>query len=135
MNDPRDDLMDESVLRRSLRLEPDERAPRFDARAIALMAGDRPLPWWTMFSAVAGLIVMAACAIVVWSVILAFAPALLDTGLSAVVDVAIWVVTGLEPVADIAVQPAIPLSLLAALGVAILHELRERREQLNANAS
>lgn len=135
MNDPRDDLMDESVLRRSLRLEPDERAPRFDARAIALMAGDRPLPWWTMFSAVAGLIVMAACAIVVWSVILAFAPALLDTGLSAVVDVAIWVVTRLEPVADIAVQPAIPLSLLAALGVAILHELRERREQLNANAS
>lgn len=135
MNDPRDDLMDESVLRRSLRLEPDERAPRFDARAIALMAGDRPLPSWTMFSAVAGLMVMAACAIVVWSVILAFAPALLDTVMSAVVDVAIRVVTALEPVADIAVQPAIPLSLLAALGVAILHELRERREQLHADAS
>ena len=58
-----------------------------------------------------------------------------DTGWSAVIDVAIWVMTGLEPVADIAVQPAIPLSLLAALGVAILHELRERREQPNANAS
>lgn len=135
MNDPRDDLMDESVLRRSLRLEPDERAPRFDARAIALMAGDRPHPSWTMFSAVAGLMVMAACAIVVWSVILAFAPALLDTVMSAVVDVAIRVVIALEPVADIAVQPAIPLSLLAALGVAILHELRERREQLHADAS
>ncbi len=135
MTDPRDDLMDESVLRRSLRLEPDERAPRFDARAIALMAGDRPLPWWTLFSAVAGLGVMAACAIVVWSVILAFAPTLLDTVMSAIVEVAIRVVTALEPVADIAVQPAIPLSLLAALGVAILHELRERREQPNANAS
>ena len=135
MNDPRDDLMDESVLRRSLRLEPDERAPRFDARVIALLAGNRPLPLWTTFSAVAGLVVMAGCAIVVWSVILAFAPALLDAVMSAVVDVAIRVVTALAPVADIAVQPAIPLSLLAALGVAILHELRERREQLHANAS
>ena len=135
MNDPRDDLMDESVLRRSLRLEPDERAPRFDARVIALLAGNRALPLWTTFSAVAGLVVMAGCAIVVWSVILAFAPALLDAVMSAVVDVAIRVVTALAPVADIAVQPAIPLSLLAALGVAILHELRERREQLHANAS
>ena len=135
MHDPRDDLMDESVLRRSLRLEPDERAPRFDARVIALLAGNRPLPLWTTFSAVAGLVVMAGCAIVVWSVILAFAPALLDAVMSAVVDVAIRVVTALAPVADIAVQPAIPLSLLAALGVAILHELRERREQLHANAS
>ena len=135
MNDPRDDLMDESVLRRSLRLEPDERAPRFDARVIALLAGNRPLPLWTTFSAVAGLVVMAGCAIVVWSVILAFAPALLDAVMSAVVDVAIRVVTAFAPVADIAVQPAIPLSLLAALGVAILHELRERREQLHANAS
>ena len=135
MNDPRDDLMDESVLRRSLRLEPDERAPRFDARVIALVAGNRPLPLWTTFSAVAGLVVMAGCAIVVWSVILAFAPALLDAVMSAVVEVAIRVVTALAPVADIAVQPAIPLSLLAALGVAILHELRERREQLHANAS
>ena len=135
MNDPRDDLMDESVLRRSLRLEPDERAPRFDARVIALLAGNRPLPLWTTFSAVAGLVVMAGCAIVVWSVILAFAPALLDAVMSAVVDVAIRVVTAFAPVADIAVQPAIPLSLLAALGVAILHELRERREQLHVNAS
>ena len=135
MNDPRDDLLDESVLRRAMRLEPDERAPRFDARAIALMARNAPLPSWTMFSAVAGLVVLGAVAVGVWSVILAFAPTLLDTVMGAVVDVAVWVLTVLEPVAGIAAQPAIPLSLLAALGVAILHELRERREQLHANAS
>ena len=135
MNDPRDDLMDESVLRRAMRLEPGERAPRFDARAIALMAGDRQMPWWTMFSALAGLVVLGTVAVGVWSVILAFAPTLLDTVMGAVVDVVVSLLTILEPLAGIAAQPAIPLSLLAALGVAILHELRERREQLHVNAS
>ncbi len=135
MNDPRDDLLDESVLRRALRLEPDERTPRFDARAIALMARNAPLPSWTTFSAVAGLVVLGAVAVGVWSVILAFAPALLDTAMGALVDLAIWVVTALGPAAGIAAQPAIPLSLLAALGVAILHVLGERREQLHAHAS
>ena len=135
MNDPRDDLLDESVLRCAMRLEPDERAPRFDARAIALMARNAPLPSWTMFSAVAGLVALGAVAVGVWSVILAFAPALLDTAVGALVGVAIWVVTALEPAAGIAAQPAIPLSLLAALSVAILHEIRERREQLHVNAS
>ena len=135
MNDRRDDLLDESVLRRALRLEPDERTPRFDARAIALIAERRALPWWTVSSALAGLVVLGAFAVGVWSVIFAFAPALVDTAMGAVIDVAIWVATFLEPVAGIAAQPAVPLSLLAALGVAILHELRERREQLHASAS
>ncbi len=134
MNDPRDGLMDESVLRRALRLEPDERAPRFDARAIALVAERRALPWWTVSSALAGLVVLGAFAVGVWSVIFAFAPALVETATLAVIDVAIWVATLLQPVAGIAAQPAIPLSLLAALGIAIMHELHERREQLHAHA-
>ena len=135
MNERPDDLMDESVLRRAMRLEPDERAPRFDARALALLAQRGALPWWTMLSAFAGLVVLGAVAIAVWSVIFAFFPALIDAAMSAFVDLAIWLATVLAPAAGIAAEPAIPLSLLAALGVAILNELRERREHAHANAS
>jgi hypothetical protein len=134
MNDRRDDLMDESVLRRAMRLEADERAPRFDPRAIALMATDRTLPGWTTLTAIAGVVVMGAVAVSVWSVIIAFAPEILDTVMGAVVAVAVPALTLLEPVAGIAAQPVIPLSLLAALVVAILNEVRERRERLHVNA-
>jgi hypothetical protein len=55
--------------------------------------------------------------------------------IAAAIDAAVAIATLLLPIAEFAAQPAVPVSLLAALGVAILHELRERREHAHANAS
>ena len=136
MNDRHDDLFDESVLRRALRLEPDESAPRFDARTIALMARQPVAPTLRQAGfALGAALVVGFAAGNVWSAIFAAAPSIADAAMSGLVDLAISVAAVLLPLADVAQQPAIPLSLLAALAVAILYELRERRERAHANAS
>jgi hypothetical protein len=134
MSERRDELIDEAVLRRALRLDGDERGPRFDAAAIATLAAAGPSR--RAFTVAAGATVLTGVvAAAVWSVAGDAAPILVDAlvelGLSAIVAVA----TVLAPIAEIAAEPAVPLSLLAALGIAILHELRERREYAHANAS
>jgi hypothetical protein len=134
MNEQRDELLDETVLRRALRFEADERAPRFDAGAIALLAR-RDMTGWAAFAALCGTGIVAITAWSVWSTIFAAAPLLADAAMATIVDVAVGAATLLLPIATIAAQPAVPLSLLAALGVAILHELRERREHAHEDAS
>ena len=132
MSERRDDLLDEAVLRRALRLEADERVPRFDAGAIAL-AARRDIPR-TAFGVIGGAAVLAATAWGVWTTIFAIFPTVGDAVIAAAIDAAVAVASLLVPVAELAAQPAIPLSLLAALGVAILHELRDRREHVHADA-
>lgn len=136
MTERRDDLFDETVLRRALRLEPDELTPGFDAAAIALLAAQRPAISLRAFGLVlAGSALLGFAAVGIWGAVFAYAPSALDAAMAVVLDLLIAAATVLLPLADLAQQPAVPLSLVAALAVAILHELRERREHAHANAS
>lgn len=135
MTDRRDDVLDETILRRALRLEDDEHGARFDPAAFAAMAqnaapSSRALVVALVATAVTGLVATA-----VWSVALGAGSSVLDGLLAVALDGVIAGATILAPIAEIAAQPAVPLSLLAALGVAILYELRERREYTHVHAS
>lgn len=136
MSERRDELLDETVLRRALKLEPDESAPRFDAAALAVLAQRRqPLQPRLVGLTLAGAALLGFAAAGIWSSIFAVAPTAFDAAMAWVVDVAVTVATILLPIAESLRQPAIPLSVIAALGVAILYTLRERRERAHANAS
>jgi hypothetical protein len=135
VNERRDDLLDEADLRRALRFEPDERVPRFDAGAIALAARRPAFGRWNPIGALAVAAALGVVAVGMWSAIFAALPSFGNALVVASIDALVAVATLLLPIAEFASQPAVPLSLLAALGVAILHELRDRREQAHANAS
>jgi hypothetical protein len=115
--------LDETILRRALRLESDERAPIFDAAAIAV-AGQRSRLAVVSALVAVGLVSMGAAA--VWSAVAFFLP----TVVANVFDVALVLLALLAVPAsatlEIAQQPVVPLSLLAALAIATAHELRER---------
>ena len=134
MSEPRGDLLEETTIRRALRLEADERPPRFDPAAIAAAARVRP----GSAAILTGLAIAGVTGVVagtVWSLILGAAPQVADATGAVLLDAVIAFATVLVPIAEIATQPAVPLSLLAALGVAILFELRERREHLHVHSS
>ena len=122
MNDP--ELLDERILRRALRLEADERPPLFDAAAIAASARQRPR--LALASALVAVAVTGVGALAFWSAVALLLPTaaaqLFDAGLAIVAFVAVPAST----VAELVQQPAIPLSLLAALAIATAYELRER---------
>lgn len=131
----RDDLIDETVLRRSLRFEPDEQAPRFDVAVIAAMAGAEHSWRRTMLVVLAAAAVTGAVGGTVWSTIAEHGAQIASVVGNGLLDALIALVTLLVPVAQAASEPVVPLSLLAALGVAIVHELRERRENAHVHAS
>ena len=131
----RDDLVDESVLRRSLRFESDERVPRFDAAAIAALAEAEPLRPRTALYALVAAGVTGLVAVGVWSTIIANAGALAMIAGEAILDLLIATARLLVGLAEAVSEPAVPISLLAALGFAIVHELRERRESAHVHAS
>lgn len=123
MTDPRNELLDETVLRRALRLEADERAPVFDPAAIAAAARLRPR--LVVVSALVSLAIGTLGAVAVWSAIAFLVPTLvadafdLGLGVLALVAVPVSVIWGLVQ------QPVVPLSLVVAIVIATLHELRE----------
>ncbi len=135
MNERRDDVLDEAILRRSLRLEGDERAPRFDAVAIAALANATAPSPRALAVALVATAVTGLAATAVWSVALGSGPQIADRAIMFALQGVVAAATVLVPIAEIAAQPVIPLSLLAALGVAIFHELRERRVHAYADAS
>ena len=125
MNDRPSDPLDESTLRRALRLEADERPPIFDPAAIVAAARQRP-----RLAAVTALVALGLGvfgAVMVWSAVAIFMPTLLadafELGLGALAVVAVPA----SGVADLVQQPVVPLSLVAALAIATWYELRERR--------
>jgi hypothetical protein len=130
----RDELLDETTLRRALRFEADEAVPAFDIAAITALAGARPT-WRGALVGVAACAVTALVAWSVWSALIALAPELVGPAAMFALDAVVAIATVLEPLAEVAAQPVVPFSLLAALGVAIIHELYERREHAHANAS
>jgi hypothetical protein len=121
-----DDLLDETTLRRALRLEADERAPLFDAATIAAAARQRPR--LAIVSALVALALGVVGAVTVWSAVVIFLPTVVasvfDAGLTIFALLAVPATGTLE----LAQQPAVPLSLLVALAIASAHELRERRQ-------
>jgi hypothetical protein len=121
-----DDLLDETTLRRALRLEADERAPLFDAATIAAAARQRPR--LAIVSALVALALGVLGAVTVWSAVVIFLPTVVanvfDAGLAIFALLAVPATGTLE----LAQQPAVPLSLLVALAIASAHELRERRQ-------
>ena len=130
----RDELLDETTLRRALRFEADEAVPAFNVAAIAALAGTRP-SWRVGLVGFAAFAVTAVVAWSVWSALIALAPEIVGPAAMFLLESVVAVATALEPLAEVAAQPVVPFSLLAALGVAIIHELYERREHAHANAS
>ncbi len=134
MNDRHEDLVDEAVLRRSLRLEPDERAPRLDPAALAA-AAERRAPWLAIGASAIAVSLTAVVAASVWTIVAMFAPSLLadafDTALATLAQVAV----PLAGIVETAQAPVVPASILAALAIAIVFELRQGRETRHAVAS
>jgi hypothetical protein len=124
VSDRRDDLLDEAILRRALRLEPDERSPVFDAAAIAAAA--RPRTRLAVISALVAVGLGAAGALTAWWAAAILAPAIVASAFDLVLGIVAVAAVPATTILGIAQQPAVPLSLLAAIAVAIAHELRER---------
>ena len=125
MNDPRGELLSETILRRALRLEVDERAPSFDPAAIAAAARQRP-----RLATLSGLVALAltgAGAVVVWSTFVVFVPRLVADAFDVTLGALVILAVPASAIAEVAQQPVVPLSLIAALAIATAHELRERQ--------
>ena len=131
MTDRTGEPLDETTLRRALRLEADERPPLFDPAAIAAAARERPRI--AMMSALAAIALGAVGAVVVWSAVAILLPTLVvdafDLGLGLLAMLAVPV----SGVADLVQQPVVPVSLVVALAIATAHELRERVIHVNAS--
>lgn len=124
MTDPRTELLDETILRRALRLEADEPLPHFDPTAIAAAARR---PRLAAVSALFAVAVTAVGAVAVWSSVAIFAPAVMAQAFDFTLGVIAVLAVPARTIADVAQQPAVPLSLFAALAIATAYELRERR--------
>jgi hypothetical protein len=131
MTDRIGEPLDETTLRRALRLEADERPPLFDPAAIAAAAQVRPRI--AIVSAAVALGLGAVGAVAVWSAFAILLPTVavdaFDIGLSLLAMLAV----AASGVADLVQQPVVPLSLVAALAIATAHELRERVSHVNAS--
>ena len=124
MTDPRSELLDETTLRRALRLEPDERAPVFDPAAIAAAARQRPR--LAVVSALVAVAISTVATVAVWSAVAIFLPALVADAFDMGLGLLALLAVPASAVVDIVQQPAVPLSLFVATAIATLHELRER---------
>jgi hypothetical protein len=133
MTDPHGGLLDETVLRRALRLEADERAPAFDAAAIAAAARSRPRV--AVISALVAIAISTVGAVTVWSLASLLLPPLAASVFSLGLEVLAIVAVPASAILDVVQQPVVPLSLLAAIVIATAHELRQRKELVHARAS
>lgn len=124
MTDPRSELLDETTLRRALRLEADERAPVFDPAVIAAAAQERPR--LAVVSALVAVALTAVGAVAVWSAVAILLPTLVADAFDVGLGVLALLATPAGVVVDLVQQPVVPLSLLVAIAIATLHELRER---------
>ena len=124
MTDRGGELLDETTLRRALRLEADERPPLFDPAAIAAAARRRLR--LVMVSALVALGLSAVGAFAVWSAFVIVVPTVVANAFDLGLGVLALVAVPASAIAGLIQQPVVPLSLLAALAIATLHELRER---------
>jgi len=123
--------LDETTLRRALRLEADERPPRFDPAAIAAAARVRPR--LAIVSAAVAVGLGAVGAVAVWSAVAVLLPTLAADLFDFALALFAMVAVPASALADLVQQPVVPLSLVAALAIATWHELRERMIHVNAS--
>ena len=130
MSDMRGELLDETTLRRSLRLESDERVPVFDPAVIAAAARQGPR---LAVVSVAALALAGMGAVAVWSAVTIFLPTVVSSAFDLGLAVVALVAVPASTVAELVQQPVVPLSLLVALAIVTAHELRERMTYANAS--
>lgn len=123
MTDRPNELLDETTLRRALRLEADERAPLFDPAAIA--AAGRLRPRIALVGALAALAIGALGSVVVWSAVAFLLPTLVADAFELGLGMLALVAVPVSAIWSVVQQPVVPLSLVAAISIATLHELRE----------
>lgn len=134
--DRRDDLLDEMILRRALRLESDERVPPFDADAIAAAAAAGPRIGATAI--LGGVLLAVAIGLVasaVWSRAFSSGPAIAADVLELALDGLAIAATWAYPVVRALGDPLVPLSLIAGLAIAIHHETRVGRGPVSVEAA
>jgi hypothetical protein len=129
-----DRMLDEATIRRALRLDADEPRPRFDTRAIAAVARATPARR-VAFVALAASFITGLVAASVWSTALAVAPQAADELVSLILPPLVALATVVVPIAQAATDPVVPISIVAAIAVATLYELRERRERVHVHSS
>lgn len=125
MNEPNDTL-DESTLRRALRLEPDEVPARLDARIFAVERRETSLP------PVASGVVAGAAGVLTVAALLSLVPDLGDHAFE--VSLSLFAAAAAR-VLEIAQQPSVPLGVIAVLVMAIVLQLGERKELVHVGAS
>jgi hypothetical protein len=133
VNERHGDLLDETTLRRALRLEADERPPVFDPALIAAaarQAGPRRL---AVVSALVALTLGTVGAVTIWSAFLIFLPTAVASAFEVGLGALALLAVPATAIVELAQQPAVPLSLFAALAIATAHELRERKSHVNAS--
>ena len=128
---PDDDLFDEVLLRRALRLEASELPPRLGVAAIAARAEERPLGLATfassLFAGLATAALLAIGVVAIWSLAPVVAGDTFATAISLVASVAV----PLEPAVRTMEQPTIPIAALAAVAFAVAYEYHTRKERAN----
>jgi hypothetical protein len=134
MRERRDELIDETVLRRALRLDAEERAPHFDPAAIAALARPR-LGSGHAFGLLVLAVAVGVTATTFWWNVFTDGPAVLGGTISVALEGLALVASLLYPALEAFSDPAVPLSLLVALGITIVYEMRIRREHVHAEAA
>ncbi|OLC21751.1 MAG: hypothetical protein AUH33_01060 [Chloroflexi bacterium 13_1_40CM_68_21] len=129
---PDDDLFDEALLRRALRLESSELPPRLDIAAIAARAEDGPLGLASLasslFAGLATATLLATGAVTISSL----APAIASDTFAAAISLIAWIAVPLEAAVRTMQQPTVPIAALAAVVFAVAYEYRTRKERANA---
>ena len=131
MTERKSEPLDETTLRRALRLEAVERPPLFDPAAIAAAARVRPR--LAIVSAAVAVGLGAVGAVAVWSAVAVLLPTLAADLFDFALALFAMVAVPASALADLVQQPVVPLSLVAALAIATWHELRERMIHVNAS--
>ena len=133
-----DSALDEEALRRALRFEPDEHAPRFDAAALALAAERRTLSE-QLLRVVRGAAVLGLGVGIPILVALVGFNTLADGDLTGPASIGLSLAAGiaqrLVTVGQFTTGPSVAVAALAAVLFAIVSERTTGREPLHARAS
>jgi hypothetical protein len=129
---PDDELFDEALLRRALRLEASEFPPRLHLADVAARAADPRLGLASfassLFAGLATATLLAAAAVTISSLL----PTVAGDAFAAAISLVAWVAVPLEPAVRTMQQPTIPIAAFAAIAFAVAYEYRTRKERGNA---
>jgi hypothetical protein len=132
------DAVSETALRRALRLDANERVPRFDAAAIAAKAERRSLVE-RLLRVVRGVALVGASLGIEAVVAVATFNALADVDASGLYAFTLTTIAGLAerlvPLASFALDPSVATATFAALVFATIYERSKGRESVHVQAS